>query len=99
MISSIVFYIGIYMLLGLLACSIVCFCEEDLEDYMFGIMLTFPIVIVYVAIKQIVGLYRKITKKEKTYTEHIHVTVEEKNTALQKQTNSFSYEEIEVNDN
>ena len=63
MISSIVFYIGIYMLLGLLACSIVCFCEEDLEDYMFGVMLTFPIVIVYVAIKKEVIFYFEAYKK------------------------------------
>lgn len=77
----------IYILFGLLTYLIVTICEEDLEIYIVGIVLIFPIMLIYISVKQIVGLYRKITRKQKTYTEYIYVIVEDKNTSIKKTNN------------
>lgn len=74
----------IYIAFGLVTYLIISVCETDLEEYMVGIVLVFPIMLIYISVKQIVGLYRKIMGKQKKYTEHIYVTVEEKTTNLQK---------------
>lgn len=77
----------IYILFGLLTYLIVTICEEDLEIYIVGIVLIFPIMLIYISVKQIVGLYRKITRKQKTYTEYIYAIVEDKNTSIKKTNN------------
>ena len=77
----------IYILFGLLTYLIVTICEEDLESYIIGIVLIFPIMLIYISVKQIVGLYRKITRKQKIYTEYIYVIVEDKNTSIKKTNN------------
>lgn len=84
MFVTILIFSMIYMLFGLLTYLTVTICEEDLEEYIVGIVLVFPIMLIYISVKQIVGLYRKITRKQKNYTEHIYVTVEDKNTSIKK---------------
>ena len=52
--------------------------DDDIFNYMLGILLVYPLVLVYLTVKQLIGLYRNLTgKKEKKYIEHISVMVEE----------------------
>lgn len=61
--------------------------DEDIFNYMLGIILVYPLVLVWLTVKQLTGLYRKLTGKKKKYTEYISVTVEEQDTKNTKEDN------------
>lgn len=61
--------------------------EEDVFDYMLGILLVCLLVLVYLTVKQLTGLCRKLTGKKEKYTEYISVTVEEQDTENIKEDN------------
>lgn len=77
----IVCYVCEYFLVGIFTLPFIAMGfldDEDVFKYMLGILLVYPLVLVYCAVKQLTGLYRKLTGKKKKYTEYINVTVEEK---------------------
>lgn len=61
--------------------------DEDIFNYMLGIILVYPLVLVWLTVKQLTGLYRKLTGKKEKYTEYISVTVEEQDTENTKEGN------------
>lgn len=61
--------------------------DEDIFNYMLGILLVYPLVLVCLTVKQLTGLYRKLTGKKEKYTEYISVTVEEQDTENTKEGN------------
>lgn len=67
--SLIVCYLCNYFLVGLAMIPLIWLGwtdEEDVFDYMLGILLVYPLVLVYLTVKQLTALYRKLTgKKEK----------------------------------
>lgn len=61
--------------------------DEDIFNYILGILLVYPLVLVCLTVKQLTGLYRKLTGKKEKYTEYISVTVEEQDTENTKEDN------------
>lgn len=87
-IQLIVWYIGSYFLVGFAMLPFIWLGwkdDEDIFDYMLGILLVYPLVLVCFAVKQLTGLYRKLTGKKEKYTEYINVTVEEQDTENTKE--------------
>lgn len=87
-IQLIVWYIVSYFLMGFAMLPFIWLGwkdDEDMFDYMLGILLVYPLVLVCFAVKQLTGLYRKLTGKKEKYTEYINVTVEEQDTKNTKE--------------
>ena len=61
--------------------------DEDIFNYILGILLVYPLILVCLTVKQLTGLYRKLTGKKEKYTEYISVTVEEQDTENTKEGN------------
>ena len=86
----IICYLSGYVLVGCIMLPFIWFGwndDEDIFNYLLGILLVYPLVLVCLTVKQLTGLYRKLTGKKEKYTEYISVTVEEQDTKNTKEDN------------